>query len=69
MGSDVPKGAKKKIIMKISLVLKISYGSKTILRKERSSFTDPKLPVMLGIANRRRHTLRLTWPDHQELST
>lgn len=44
MGSDVSKGdkKKKKIIVKISLILRISYGSKAILRKEQSSFTGPK---------------------------
>lgn len=30
IGSDVSKGAKKKIIMAISLILNISYGSKAI---------------------------------------
>lgn len=42
MHRDVSKGAKKKIIMKISLILKVSYGSKAVLKKEHSSFTDPK---------------------------
>lgn len=42
IGSDVSKGAKKKIIMETSLILNISYGSKAILRKGQSSSTDPK---------------------------